>query len=104
MVADAHALSCFLLSRYVMYKRHNAWRLLSPGISDAAKAAATAEVSLIFVGTISGEGADRATLSLGNIDTNNCRKPCHHTPPGDPPTTVANQQQHCIHVLILPYR
>ena len=46
------------------------------------KAAAGAEVAIVFAGTISGEGADRSTLALGNIDTNNCRKPCQHTPPG----------------------
>ena len=49
---------------------------------DQAEAAAGAEVSIVFAGTISGEGADRSTLALGNIDTNNCRKPCQHTPPG----------------------
>ena len=35
------------------------------GVTEAAKAAATAEISLVFVGTISGEGADRQTLGLG---------------------------------------
>ena len=51
-------------------------------VCGQAKAAAGAEVSIVFAGTISGEGADRSTLALGNIDTNNCRKPCQHTPPG----------------------
>ena len=40
-------------------------------VSDAVKAAATAEISLVFVATSSGEGADRQTLGLGNSHNRN---------------------------------
>eukprot|EP01052_Picozoa_sp_SAG31_P008454 SAG31_NODE_427_length_15813_cov_13.679649_16_plen_526_part_00 len=40
-------------------------------VPEAAKAAKAAEVSLVFVGTVSGEGADRKTLGLGNTGNRN---------------------------------
>ena len=42
-------------------------------VSEAAKAAAAADISLVFVATSSGEGADRQTLGLGNSGNRNSK-------------------------------